>query len=300
MPAVSIRNLTKSYEGVEAVSDLTLDIEHGEIIGLLGPNGAGKTTTIQCICSLSTITSGSIKVMGFDVATDPVSAKSRIGLSEQEPKADLYFSVESILRYQAGYYGIRNPNVLIDGYLADFGLENKRSSTFRSLSGGMKRKVSIIKALIHDPDVLILDEPTAGLDIESRYELWSFIRALKERGKTIILTTHYIEEAQQLADRIAIVNHGRLLTVQPTLLMLDELGRSRIILFFEETPALSPKISGFEVSVDEHTIVITCAQHEQNDVLKRALEAYPRTRNFKVEQDTLENIFRRLVSDRSV
>jgi ABC-2 type transport system ATP-binding protein len=300
MPAVSIRNLTKSYEGVEAVSDLTLDIEHGEIIGLLGPNGAGKTTTIQCICSLSTITSGSIRVMGFDVATDPVSAKSRIGLSEQEPKADLYFSVESILRYQAGYYGIRNPNVLIDGYLADFGLENKRSSTFRSLSGGMKRKVSIIKALIHDPDVLILDEPTAGLDIESRYELWSFIRALKERGKTIILTTHYIEEAQQLADRIAIVNHGRLLTVQPTLLMLDELGRSRIILFFEETPALSPKISGFEVSVDEHTIVITCAQHEQNDVLKRALEAYPRTRNFKVEQDTLENIFRRLVSDRSV
>jgi ABC-2 type transport system ATP-binding protein len=300
MPAVSIRNLTKSYEGVEAVSDLTLDIEHGEIIGLLGPNGAGKTTTIQCICSLSTITSGSIRVMGFDVATDPVSAKSRIGLSEQEPKADLYFSVESILRYQAGYYGIRNPNVLIDGYLADFGLENKRSSTFRSLSGGMKRKVSIIKALIHDPDVLILDEPTAGLDIESRYELWSFIRALKERGKTIILTTHYIEEAQQLADRIAIVNHGRLLTVQPTLLMLDELGRSRIILFFEETTALSPKISGFEVSVDEHTIVITCAQHEQNDVLKRALEAYPRTRNFKVEQDTLENIFRRLVSDRSV
>jgi ABC-2 type transport system ATP-binding protein len=299
MHAISITDLTKIYNGNEAVAGISLDIEEGEILGLLGPNGAGKTTTIQCICGLSTITSGTIAVMGIDVESDPVEAKSRIGLSEQEPTADLFFPIEHILRYQAGYHGIRNAQPLIDEHLRTFGLEDKRSVDFRKLSGGMKRKVSIIKALIHDPDVIILDEPTAGLDIESRYELWGFIRSLKERGKTIILTTHYIEEAERLADRIAIIDHGRLLTVQPTVQMLDELSRNRIVLFFDEPPERSSALADLDVSIEGSKLVITCAQQEQNEVLRRALKAYPDTRNFQVEKDTLENIFRRIVSDRS-
>ena len=294
MPAISIRNLCKSYGGVRAVDDLSLDVERGEILGLLGPNGAGKTTTIQCLCGLSTITSGTITVMGVDVVADPVEAKSRIGLSEQEPKGDLYFPVERVLRYQAGYHGIRDADALIERHLRDFGLTSKRSATFRELSGGMKRKVSIIKALIHDPDVLILDEPTAGLDIDSRYELWGFVRELKNRGKTIILTTHYIEEAEQLADRIAIIDKGSLLTVQKTSLMLEELGRSRITLFFERPPRIRD-LEGLDVVVEDSKLTITCPRKDQNDVLRRALEAYPDTLNFQVEQDKLESIFRRLV-----
>ena len=297
MHAVSIENLHKSYKDHEAVRGISLDIVQGEILGLLGPNGAGKTTTIQCICGLSSISSGSIKVMGIDVVSDPVGAKRRIGLSEQEPKADLYFPVDKVLRYQAGYHGIRNPDALIERSLRDFGLSDKRSATFRELSGGMKRKISIIKALIHDPDVLILDEPTAGLDIESRYELWGFIRELKERGKTIILTTHYIEEAEQLADRIAIINEGRLLTVQPTSQMIDELSRNRVILFFDGP--IEKRDVGLDVVIEDSKVIITCSKADQNEVLRRALKAYPEARNFQIEQDKLENIFRRLVSDRS-
>lgn len=298
MSAISIKGLRKSYGDHEAVRGIDLEIERGEILGLLGPNGAGKTTTIQCICGLSSITSGSIEVMEIDVESDPVGAKRRIGLSEQEPKADLYFPVDRVLRYQAGYHGIRNPDALIERNLRDFDLADKRSATFRELSGGMKRKVSIIKALIHDPDVLILDEPTAGLDIESRYELWGFIRELKTRGKTIILTTHYIEEAEQLADRIAIIDKGELLMVQPTTQMLEELSRNRVVLFFESKPQIKG-LDGLEVSVDENKIVITCSKKDQNEVLRRALKAYPDANNFQIEQDKLENIFRRLVSDRS-
>ena len=297
MHAVSIENLHKSYKDHEAVRGISLDIVQGEILGLLGPNGAGKTTTIQCICGLSSISSGSIKVMGIDVVSDPVGAKRRIGLSEQEPKADLYFPVDKVLRYQAGYHGIRNPDALIERSLRDFGLSDKRSATFRELSGGMKRKISIIKALIHDPDVLILDEPTAGLDIESRYELWGFIRELKERGKTIILTTHYIEEAEQLADRIAIINEGRLLTVQPTSQMIDELSRNRVILFFDGP--IEKRDVGLDMVIEDSKVIITCSKADQNEVLRRALKAYPEARNFQIEQDKLENIFRRLVSDRS-
>lgn len=296
MHAISITQLRKSYGESEAVRDISLDIERGEILGLLGPNGAGKTTTIQCVCGLSTITSGTIEVMGFDVAKDPVEAKRRIGLSEQEPKADTYFSIEQILRYQAGYHGIRDVEARIERYLREFGLTDKRRATFRELSGGMKRKVSIIKALVHEPDVLILDEPTAGLDIASRYELWQFVRDLKARGTTIILTTHYIEEAEQLADRIAVINHGELLTVQPTERMLDELSRNRVVLFFETTPRIPKALEDLEVEVDDHKLVITCAKRDQNSVLQRALKACPDARNFQVEQDKLENIFRRMIA----
>ncbi|MFT4308094.1 MAG: ABC transporter ATP-binding protein [Candidatus Woesearchaeota archaeon] len=298
MPAVSIKNLCKSYGDVQAVDDLSLDVERGEILGLLGPNGAGKTTTIQCLCGLSTITSGTITVLGVDVTVDPVTTKSRIGLSEQEPKGDLYFPVERILRYQAGYHGIRNADALIERHLRDFGLTSKRSATFRQLSGGMKRKVSIVKALIHDPDVIILDEPTAGLDIESRYELWWFVRELKSRGKTIILTTHYIEEAEQLADRIAIIDEGRLRTVQRTSRMLEEFGSSRIILFFESPPRIMD-LDGLDVDVDGSKLTITCPRKDQNRVLRHALQVYPDAVNVQVDQDKLESIFRRLL-DRTV
>lgn len=296
MPAISIKDLRKSYANHDAVNGVTLDIIEGEILGLLGPNGAGKTTTIGCICGLVDITSGSIEVMGFDVEKDPVEAKRRLGLSEQEPKADQYFSIEQILRYQAGYHGLRNVEDKIRENLRDFGLEDKRKDTFRQLSGGMKRKVSIIKALMHDPDVLILDEPTAGLDIESRYELWGFIRDLKKRGKTIILTTHYIEEAEQLADRIAIINHGKLLSVQPTEEMLEELSQNRVVLFFEKEPKIPVSLEDLDIRVEERKLVITCSKKDQNEVLQRALRALPDVRNFQIEQDKLENIFRRIVN----
>lgn len=212
---VSVKNLKKTYAtGVHALEDINLEIPRGEIFGLLGPNGAGKTTLIGIIAGLVNKTSGEAKVLGKDVVRDYQFTRSKIGLVQQEIAGEFFFNVEEIIDLQSGYFGIPKAKRRTEEILKQLSLWEKRGTIGRALSGGMKRRVMIAKALVHDPEILFLDEPTAGVDVELRENLWELVRSLKARGKTIILTTHYLEEAEALADRIGIINHGKLILVE--------------------------------------------------------------------------------------
>ena len=219
MSAVSIKNLTKTYKGanldVHALKGINLEINTGEFFALLGPNGAGKTTTINILCSLVLKTSGEVKINGFDVEKDYREARSSIGLVPQEFNLDIFSTVRDTLIFQAGYYGIpaKKAEVRMESLLKDLGLTEKKNAQIRELSGGMKRRVLIARALMHEPKVLILDEPTAGVDVELRHTLWKFMKRINHEGVTIILTTHYIEEAQELCKRVAIINHGEIIAL---------------------------------------------------------------------------------------
>ena len=217
-----IRNLNKTYaNGFVALHDVSLDIKKGEIFGLLGPNGAGKTTIINIVTGLSKKTSGEVLVMGKDPIKDFRFTRSKIGLVQQEINNDPFMKIGEIVKIQGGYYGLTNLDSKVDDILRTVQLYDKRKSIGRHLSGGMKRRLIIAKAMVHDPEILFLDEPTAGVDIELRSNLWSMVRELKSRGKTVILTTHYLEEAQELADRIGIINHGRLVLLETKQQLMD-------------------------------------------------------------------------------
>ena len=213
-PALEVKNLRKVYEGgLEALKGINLSIPQGSFYGLLGPNGAGKTTTIGIITGLVNITDGSASVLGFDSVTEFRQARKLIGLSPQELNFDVFFSIGELLELQAGYYGLSNKEAKerTTIMLEQFGLTEKRNSRARELSGGMKRRVQIAKSLVHDPKIVILDEPTAGVDIELRHMLWNYLRKINEEGKTILLTTHYIEEAEQLCETVSIINDGKII-----------------------------------------------------------------------------------------
>jgi ABC-2 type transport system ATP-binding protein len=211
-PALEITNLRKQYGSVEAIKGIDLTLQPGEFFGFLGPNGAGKTTTISSIVGISTPTSGTIRVFGHDVVSDYRAARAKVGVSPQEFNIDPFASVEKILDYMGGYYGIPATQraVVIQKLLTDFELLAHRKKTFMQLSGGLKRRVMIARAMVHDPDLLILDEPTAGVDVELRREIWRFLREINARGKTILLTSHYLEEVQQLCSRIGIISQGKI------------------------------------------------------------------------------------------
>lgn len=215
MNVVSAKNLSKVYaNGVRALDAVSLDIHEGEIFGLLGPNGAGKTTFIGIVAGLVKRTEGEVTVDGYDIERDYRITRAKIGLVQQELNADFFFTVKEIVNLQAGYFGIARPEKKTEEILRQLSLWEKRDAIGRTLSGGMKRRVMIAKALVHDPKVLFLDEPTAGVDVELRENMWNLVRELKRRGKTVILTTHYLEEAEELADRIGIINHGKLILVE--------------------------------------------------------------------------------------
>lgn len=217
-PAIEIDQLVKRYGNFTAVDGISLTVQAGEFFGLLGPNGAGKTTTINAIVGLAKITSGTIRLFGHDVERDWRAARRTVGLAPQEYNFDRYLNIRDILVYQAGYYGLRGRAVerRTDELLEYFDLGSKAKQVFTRLSGGMKRRLTIARALIHDPQLLILDEPTAGVDVELRIELWSFLRKLNAEGRTIILTTHYLEEAEELCQRIAIIEAGKIVALKPT------------------------------------------------------------------------------------
>jgi len=216
--ALKIDHLVKRYGDFTAVNDISLDVPEGEFFGLLGPNGAGKTTTINSIVGLSTLTAGSIELFGLDVTRDWRAARRMVGLSPQEYNFDRYLNIRDILIYQAGYYGMRGKAVAdrADDLLERFDLTSKAKQVYTRLSGGMKRRLTIARAMMHQPRLLILDEPTAGVDVELRLELWSFLRQLNADGTTIILTTHYLEEAEELCARIGIIEAGRLVALETT------------------------------------------------------------------------------------
>jgi ABC-2 type transport system ATP-binding protein len=218
VPALRISDLVKRYGDFTAVDGISLDVQEGEFFGLLGRNGAGKTTTINAIVGLANITSGSIALFGHDVVRDWRTARGMVGLAPQEYNFDRYLNIRDVLVYQAGYYGLRGKDVerRADMLLDRFDLASKAKQTFIKLSGGMKRRLTLARALIHQPRLLILDEPTAGVDVELRLELWSLLRELNTNGTTIILTTHYLEEAEELCDRIGIIQSGKLIALERT------------------------------------------------------------------------------------
>ncbi|PIR04479.1 MAG: ABC transporter [Candidatus Magasanikbacteria bacterium CG11_big_fil_rev_8_21_14_0_20_39_34] len=215
MNALEIKNFTKKYENFVAVDNLSLEIKKGEFFGFLGANGAGKTTTIHCITGINTITDGSIKVFGIDVDKEYKKARTKVGLSPQEFNIDIFLTIEKILWYNGGLFNMKKEEreKRIEELLKILELETHRKKQFRQLSGGLKRRVMLARALMHDPDLLILDEPTAGVDVELRHELWEYLKKINAAGKTILLTSHYLEEVELLCNRIAIIDNGKIIAV---------------------------------------------------------------------------------------
>jgi ABC-2 type transport system ATP-binding protein len=252
-PILDIRGLTKVYAGgTKALDDVDLAIRPGEIFALLGPNGAGKTTLIGAVCGLVRPTSGTITAFGHDLATDWRAARARIGLVPQELSTDMFETVRNAVSYSRGLFGHAPSPARIEEVLRSLSLWDKRDSQIRALSGGMKRRVLIAKALAHEPDLLFLDEPTAGVDVELRKGMWDQIAALRERGTTIILTTHYIEEAELMADRVGVIRRGRILMVDDKATMMARLGNTEAIITLAQPLAeLPPTIAAFPVELRE-------------------------------------------------
>jgi ABC-2 type transport system ATP-binding protein len=259
-PAVHFQHVSKVYNGArgtfKALDDVSFDIQAGEFFGLLGPNGAGKTTLISILAGLSRATGGSATVLGHDVVTDYVEARKRLGIVPQELVFDPFFSVRETLRIQSGYFGVKNNDAWIDEVLAELGLTDKADANMRQLSGGMKRRVLVAQALVHRPPVIVLDEPTAGVDVELRQTLWRFIARLNREGHTVLLTTHYLEEAEALCGRIAMLQRGSLKALDKTSALLA--GRASTMLRFKtdsELPAAvaaQARVTGRIVQVKTH------------------------------------------------
>ncbi len=262
MPAIRFQNITKVFKGkgaasgFKALDDVSFDIEEGEFFGLLGPNGAGKTTLISILAGLSRATQGSVTVLGHDVVADYAAARQRLGIVPQELVFDPFFSVRETLRIQSGYFGVKHNDAWIDELLAELGLSDKANANMRQLSGGMKRRVLVAQALVHKPPVIVLDEPTAGVDVELRQTLWRFIARLNREGHTVLLTTHYLEEAEALCGRIAMLQAGRLKALDKTSALLA--GTASTMLRFKTDGVLPPalaaqaRVTGRTVQVKAH------------------------------------------------
>jgi len=230
-PVISIKNLSKSYaSGLQALKDINLDISKGEIFALLGPNGAGKTTLISIICGIVTPSSGSVSVAGHDIVADYRAARTMIGLVPQELTADMFETVWATVTFSRGLWGKWDDAAYIEKVLKDLSLWDKKDDKLMTLSGGMKRRVLIAKALSHEPSILFLDEPTAGVDVELRQDMWQAVRSLRDSGVTIILTTHYIHEAEDMADRIGVINKGELILVEDKVELMHKLGKKQLTL----------------------------------------------------------------------
>ncbi|MGH6791164.1 MAG: ABC transporter ATP-binding protein [Methyloceanibacter sp.] len=230
-PVISIKNLSKSYaSGLQALKDINLDISKGEIFALLGPNGAGKTTLISIICGIVTPSSGSVSVAGHDIIADYRAARAMIGLVPQELTADMFETVWTTVTFSRGLWGKWDDPAYIEKVLKDLSLWDKKDDKLMTLSGGMKRRVLIAKALSHEPNILFLDEPTAGVDVELRQDMWQAVRSLRDSGVTIILTTHYIHEAEDMADRIGVINKGELILVEDKVELMHKLGKKQLTL----------------------------------------------------------------------
>ncbi len=245
MPAVSFKNISKTYKGArgsfQALKGVSFDIEAGEFFGLLGPNGAGKTTLISILAGLARATGGSVTVMGHDVVDDYAAARKCLGIVPQELVFDPFFSVRETLRIQSGYFGVKNNEAWIDELLQSLGLADKAGANMRQLSGGMKRRVLVAQALVHKPPVIVLDEPTAGVDVELRQTLWQFVSRLNREGHAVLLTTHYLEEAEALCGRIGMLKQGQLVALDRTSALLA--GRASTMLRFKTDAALPPAVA---------------------------------------------------------
>ncbi len=302
---ISISNLEKTYaSGFRALKNINLQIDRGEIFALLGPNGAGKTTLISIVCGLVTATKGSVSAGGFDIVKQYRQARELIGLVPQELTRDAFESVWGTVTFSRGLFG-KPPNpALIEKILRDLSLWDKRDNKLMTLSGGMKRRVLIAKALSHEPQILFLDEPTAGVDVELRQDMWKMVRSLRETGVTIILTTHYIEEAEEMADRIGVIRQGELILVEDKVTLMRKLGKKQLTLQLSHPlSALPDTLEGFPLTLsqDGTELVYTYdVQEEATDItvfLQSLNDAGIAFRDLQTRESSLEEIFVSLVSE---
>lgn len=304
---LSVTNLEKTYaSGFCALKGVSLDIRDGEIFGLLGPNGAGKTTLINIICGIVTATSGQVSVAGHDIRDNYRQARSKIGLVPQELATDAFESVWNTVNFSRGIFGLPPNPSHIEKILRDLSLWEKRNTQIRALSGGMKRRVMIAKALSHEPRILFLDEPTAGVDVELRREMWEMVRGLREQGVTIILTTHYIEEAEEMADRIGVINKGELVLVEDKKVLMHKLGKKKLTLQLQNPlPSLPPALAEYPLilSDDKMTLTYTFDAHTENtgiaELIKKLSACDIEFKDLQTEQSSLEDIFVSLVEGKS-
>ena len=302
-PAISISKLNKTYAGgFRALIDVDLEIRRGEIFGLLGPNGAGKTTLINIVCGIVNPTSGTVLVDGHDIVTEFRLTRARIGLVPQEMPTESFETVWNTVSFSRGLFGRAPKPEHIESVLKSLSLWDKRDSKILALSGGMKRRVLIAKALSHEPEVLFLDEPTAGVDVELRKDMWNVVELLREQGVTVILTTHYIEEAEQLADRIGVINHGRVILVEEKKKLMRDLGKKELILHLHEAlDSIPERLSSYQLALSDDRCELvysydTRGEHTGITALIGDLhDAGIRFNDLRTKQSSLEDIFVDLV-----
>jgi ABC-2 type transport system ATP-binding protein len=303
-PSLSISKLTKTYDsGFQALKRVDLEIHKGEIFALLGPNGAGKTTLISIVCGIVTPTEGVVLVDGHDILRDARITRSKIGLVPQELSTDAFESVWATVSFSRGLFG-RAPNpAYLEKLLRDLSLWEKRKDKIMTLSGGMKRRVLFAKALSHEPEILFLDEPTAGVDVNLRRDMWNLVRGLRERGVTIILTTHYIQEAEEMADRIGVINGGRLILVEDKTTLMKKLGKRRLSLDLQQPlAALPPELAQWELAlradgwVLEYSFDAAAETTGIPELLRRMTELGLGFKDLSTSESSLEDIFVQLVN----
>jgi ABC-2 type transport system ATP-binding protein len=303
MAIISVSGLTKTYaSGHQALKTIDLDIEKGEIFALLGPNGAGKTTLISIICGIVNPSTGAVTADGHDVVKDYRAARTKIGLVPQELNTDAFETVWATTRFSRGLFGKPPNDAYVEKVLRDLSLWDKKDAKIMTLSGGMKRRVMIAKALSHEPTILFLDEPTAGVDVELRRDMWEMVRKLRESGVTIILTTHYIEEAEEMADRIGVISKGEIILVEDKDVLMRKLGKKQLTLQLQSPlEAIPARLSDYplELAADGHELVYTFdAQAEETGIaglLRRLSEEGVDFKDLHTSQSSLEDIFVSLV-----
>jgi ABC-2 type transport system ATP-binding protein len=304
---LSISNLSKTYaSGLQALKKVDLDIEKGEIFALLGPNGAGKTTLISIVCGIVTATTGTVTVAGHDIVRDYRAARCLIGLVPQELHTDMFETPWTTATFSRGLFGLPADAPHIEKVLRDLSLWEKRDQKIMTLSGGMKRRVMIAKALAHEPEILFLDEPTAGVDVELRRDMWALVRRLREGGVTVILTTHYIDEAEEMADRIGIINRGELVVVEEKARLMKKLGKKQLTVHLQESMTVIPVGLAewpLVLGPDGRELEYTFDAHEEHTgipgLIKRLGDLGIAFRDLNTRQSSLEDIFVSLVSERA-
>ena len=305
---VSVQNLRKTYPGgLDALKDINLEIQEGEILALLGPNGAGKTTLISTICGISKITEGKITVGGMDIVADYRKARAMIGLVPQEITLEPFETVINSIRFSRGLFGKPKNEAYLDQVLKSLSLLDKKDARVITLSGGMKRRVLIAKALSHEPRVLFLDEPTAGVDVELRKDMWNTVNKLKKQGVTIILTTHYIEEAEAIADRIGVINGGEILLVEDKDALMARMGKKKIRIDLVEAANTIPnKLKSYDLNLAEDGMALTYTYDTKSErtgitgLLNDLQAAGMQMRDVQTQQSSLEDIFVGLVQESSI
>lgn len=304
-PIIAIEKLSKTYQsGLKALTGIDLNIRKGEIFALLGANGAGKTTLISIVCGIVTPTSGRVSVDGHDIQRDYRRARSLIGLVPQELTTDAFETVLATVSFSRGLFGKPKNPALIEKILRDLSLWDKRNARIMTLSGGMKRRVMIAKALSHEPSVLFLDEPTAGVDVELRRDMWAMVRAMRETGVTVILTTHYIEEAEEMADRVGVISRGELILVQEKAELMRKLGKKELLLHLDKPLAdIPPGLETFALRLENDGSDLVYIYDRQSEhtglatLLGTLTDAGVRFRDLETRQSSLEDIFISLLKD---